>query len=192
MLWKCSAPASDHYGTIVVSTDYQQQVRQQITEMALAVTDEIGYQYGPEYDDGSSRAIDPQTLDKLNRFLKNAKDKHIFVIGFIPPMPHAVYAEMQKHPNASYAEAFRELPGVLKEMYAKYGFDFYDFLDPASFGGSDNEMVNASHGSEKMYLKLFIQIAQESPALGPFVDLDYLKESLSKAKNDYEVFPLYP
>jgi len=77
-------------------------------------------------------------------------------------------------------------------MYAAHGFDFYDFQDPGAYGGSDAEMVNVTHGSEKMYLRFFIKMAESSQPLGPFVDVPALKRTLAQAEGNYEVFPLRP
>lgn len=47
------------------------------------------------------------------------------------------------------------LAPTLSATYREYGFDFYDFSDIASLGGADVEMIDAKHGGEKMYLRLF-------------------------------------
>ena len=104
-------------------------------------------------------------------------------------MPTALYEAMHARPNAVYAQSFRTLLSTLRDIYVAYGFDFYNFEDPSTFGGSDREMVNPTHGSEKMYLRLFIEMAENSPRLSSFVDVPSLKALLQRTAGDYEVFP---
>ena len=174
---------SDRYGKIVRSTGEQERVKRDIAAMVADVTDEgVTFDYGPE--------ISSEAIEVLKQFLQSCKDRDIFVIGFLPPMPHAMYKAMQARPDATYAESFRTLSGTLKDIYAAYGFDFYNFEDPMTFGGSDREMVNTTHGSEKMYLRLFIRMAEGSLPLAPLVDVPSLKATLERTEGDYEVFPL--
>ena len=174
---------SDRYGKIVRSTHEQERVKRDIAARAADVTDEgVAYDYGPD--------ISSDAIEVLKQLLQSCKERDVFVIGFLPPMPHAVYEAMQAHPNATYAESFRTLSETLKDIYATYGFDFYDFEDVSAFGGSDREMVNSTHGSEKMYLRLFIKMAENSLPLSPLVDVSSLKATLERTEGDYEVFPL--
>jgi hypothetical protein len=174
---------SDRYGKILTSHIEQRRVQEDIAAMVAAVSDDaVSYDYGPE--------ISSDAIEVLRQFLQSCKDRGIFVIGFLPPMPPALYKAMQARPNAVYAQSFRTLPATLRDIYTAYGFDFYDFEDPSPFGGSDREMVNPTHGSEKMYLRFFIEMAENSLPLGPFVDVPSLKTLLQRTAGDYEVFPL--
>jgi hypothetical protein len=176
---------SDRYGKIITNSGERKKVQNDIAAMVAAVTDgSAAYDYGP--------AISADAIEVLTEFLQSCKDRGIFVIGFLPPMPHAMYEAMQARPTAAFAESFRTLSGRLKDIHGAYGFDFYNFEDPHAYGGSDDEMVNATHGSEKMYLRLFIEMAEHSRPLSAFVDVPALKATLGRTKGDYEVFPLRP
>ncbi len=176
---------SDRYGKVVASRSEQEKVQRDIAAMVAAVSDDAeSYDYGPE--------ISSAAIEVLRQFLKSCRDRGVFVIGFLPPMPRALYEAMQARPEAVFAQSFRTLPATLRDIYAEYGFDFYNFENPAAFGGSDREMVNTTHGSEKMYLRLFIEMAEQSPALRPFVDVPSLRTTLEQTAGDYEVFPLRP
>ena len=97
---------------------------------------------------------------------------------------------MSAFPNAYYADTFRTLGKTLAAIYREYGFDFYDFRDITAFGGSDAEMVDQKHASEKMTLRMFIQMAQQNKKLGGYADIPYLTEKLGSATSTYEVFGL--
>ena len=107
---------SDHYGSIVTSKEEQDSVRSEIEASAASVNDMMGYtEYGYGYKEGTPPVPDPQALAELDLFLQMCKAKHIPVIGFIPPMPHAIYYALEQHTNAQYGKTFRELPDILKK-----------------------------------------------------------------------------
>lgn len=140
------------------------------------------------YGDKYGSTIPQGALDELRTFLSRAQQEHVFVIGYLPPIPHAIYEAVKDHPDAPYAYGFRNLAPTLASIYHQYGFDFYDFSDPNSFGSSDQEMVDQDHGSEKMYLRLFIIMAEKSKPLGALVNVPSLEKSLAAATSSYVVF----
>jgi hypothetical protein len=172
---------SIYYGN-VTGLVQQKNILAQIEGMAAEVSTTSGYEYG----DGISQ----DALKELKAFLSLCKEKNITVIGFIPPVPHAVYERMKEFPTASYQYALKNLGPTLTALYASYRFDFYDFSDSAAYGGSDNEMVEGKHGGEKLYLRLFLQMANHSTSLAPLVDKTYLTTRLTHATSTYHVFGL--
>ena len=158
----------------------RQEAFQSIDTLAKSITSIEGDEYG--------NGISTDALHELQMFLTFAREQNITVIGFLPPVAHTVYQELEKHPDAHYAYAFKNLGSVLASLYKKYGFDFYDFSDITSFRSSDSEMVEAKHGGEKMYLRILIQMAEQNSSLRPFVDIPYLKERLANATSSYYVF----
>ena len=173
---------SDYYGNIIDYPLNQQGTLLAIDALAASITNTNGDEYGS--------GISSDALAELRVFLALAKKKDIVVIGFLPPISHAEYEALQQHPDASYTYAFKNLGPTLASVYKEYGFDFYDFSDILSFGSSDSEMVDRKHGGEKMYLRLFIQMAEGSKSLQPLVNLPYLKERLARATSTYYVFGL--
>lgn len=175
---------SDYYGEVIYSPVLQEKTAADIASLAAQITPT----YGDEYGNGISQ----DALAQLKKFLALAQSKGTTVIGFLPPMSHGVHERLAAYPDASYAYAYRHLGDTLKDVYKAYGFDFYDFSDITSFGSSDREMLDVKHGSEKMYLRLFIVMAQHSAALKPVTDISYLQEQLRGARSDLVVFGLQP
>ena len=173
---------SNYFGDVIGNTNNQQKARASIGALAASISETNGDEYGS--------GISPEALMEVRRFLDTAKKQGSIVIGFIPPLSHAEYERLRAFPDASYAYAFNNLGPVLKNLYKEYGYDFYDFTDIATFGGSDSEMVEAKHGSEKIYLRMFIQMAEKNKSLGVLVDTSFLKKKLSQATSTYEVFGL--
>ena len=171
---------SDYYAGVIQSPAEREKMHAGIESLASSITDTHGDEYGG--------GISPDSLQELRLFLADAKQKGIVVIGFIPPVSHAVYEELQAHPNATYAYAFKNLGGVLAGVYKEYGFELYDFTDLEAYGSSDKEMAEAKHGSEKTYLRLFIQMAQKNALLGAAANMPTLQVKLGAASSQYEVF----
>ena len=173
---------SDYYGNIINYPLNQRETLAEIDALAASITNTSGDEYGS--------GISSDALAELRKFLSLCKEKNIVPIGFLPPISHAEYEALQQHPDASYAYAFKNLGPTLADVYKEYGFDFYDFSDILSFGSSDNEMVDRKHGGEKMYLRLFIRMAENSVSLNSFVNIPYLKKKLATATSTYYVFGL--
>lgn len=167
---------SDYAGDIIHNTLNQQKILPSITALAASVPNTKLNQYGSE--------ISSDALTELRAFLALAKKNSIFVIGFSPPIAHKVYLALKQ--QGVYA--FDRLAPTLATVYKEYGFDYYDFSDIATFGSSDAEMVEVQHGGEKMYLRIFIHMAEYTPSLGQLVDLSYLKKKLASASSTYYVF----
>ena len=179
---------SDYYGNVIQSTSTQANILQSVHDLAASVSETDGYIQGSGVAPYGS-GISPEALRVLREFLQNCKGKNIFVIGFMPSIAQAGYDRMKQYPDARYAYAFENLAPILRKIYAEYGFDFYDFTNPTSFGSSDYELVNAEdHVSEKAYLRMFIQMTKGTTELQPYVDLPYLEKSLAQATNSFVVF----
>ncbi len=170
---------SDYYNTSTPS------FQPKTMEAIHALADTISPTHGDWYGD----SISADALQETRTFLEYCKEKGIFVIGFLPPIAPTEYDRIQAFPDASYAEVVKTLAPTLSTTYREYGFDFYDFSDVASIGGSDLEMIDAKHGGEKMYLRLFLKIAESKP-LQPFVDISVLTKKLTSATSTYYVFGL--
>jgi len=163
-----------NYDNIVL---YPSEISQGIDAVAASITDTNGDDYGSN--------ISTDAIAELRIFLTSAKEKGINVIGFLPPISHKEFQALKQHPDAVYSYAFKNLYSTLAAVFKEYGFDLYDFSDISSWGSSDDEMAESKHGSGKMYLRLFIQMAENNESLAPLVDIPNLKEKLANATSTY-------
>ena len=173
---------SDYYGSIITSTDKQSKALKSIHTLAAAISEVSGDEYGD--------SISPEALAEVRAFLAAARERHVTVIGFLPPVSHEVYTKLRQHAEAPYADTVSTLGPTLQALYREFGYDFYDFSDITTFNSSDGEMVEAKHGGEKMYLRMFITMAHASPALRTLTDLPYLERQLASSTSQYAVFGL--
>ena len=136
------------------------------------------FQYGKE--------ISKEALEELEKFLKLAKERNVYVIGFLPPYAHEVYERMMAMED-KYTYILK-LEGSLGPIFDAHGFGLYDFSDLATLGATDKETIDGFHGSEKAYVRLLLLMAEDNGMLGQRVDSKYLGERLNSSANDYSVF----
>jgi hypothetical protein len=121
---------------------------------------------GNSYEYGTR--LSPFGLEAIERFLVATKRRDIQVIGFLPPHATILTEKIRALGNAN-SESMTKLPGTLERIFAKYHYSFYDLSDPRIFGSNDLELIDAIHGSEKMYGKLTQYLAEHDPQMRKIV-----------------------
>ncbi len=167
---------SEQYGDFLIARHLYQPTERE-RHMRWMENGEDMYVFGDSVDDAA--------LAQLEGILQTAKARGITVVGVLPPYAPALYAGMQARGNHTYMEvAATRLQG----LFGAYGFPFFNYSDGALFG-SDDDFYDGWHGSERVYLRLFIQIAQALPdVFGPYTDLDALRSVDATAVDTWRVF----
>lgn len=93
---------------------------------------------------------DERGLEMLEQFLDICYQRHIHVVGFLPPARERVYETL----NASGYVYWKELPTKLEPMFSRRGFSVFDFSRPSSYGGDDSEFYDDFHASEAAYSRI--------------------------------------
>lgn len=75
----------------------------------------------------------------------------------------------------------------LEPIFTRYGFEFYDFSNSIAIGSSDKEMIDGFHGSEKTFLRLFIDMLQRGSFLNGYADKRELENLLNNSRSDYAI-----
>lgn len=140
---------------------------------------------GARYEPGQE--VNLAAVEELAAFLNACRLRGIHVVGFLPPYAQVVLTELRRNP-LRYAYVWK-LPAQLAPLFQSNGFTFADFTDYSVVGGSDAEMLDGNHGSEKMYLRLLIALAETDSNLGRAVDLDHVRKLLSESTSNLEIFP---
>ncbi len=124
-------------------------------------------------------------LQRLDALLRWCAERGITVIGFTPPFAPTLYHEMQQ--RGSHGYLFALMPR-LDAAFAKYGYRFFDFSDGARFG-SDDDFFDGWHGSERIYLRLYVALVESLPdLLGRYTDVDTLRMLYDNAPDTWTVF----
>ena len=126
-----------------------------------------------------------KSLILLSDFLSYCSDNNIYVIGFLPPYAQEIYDKM--YASGKYEYVFN-LKKYLSPVFKQYNYNFFDFTNMSFFGAPKEEIIDGLHASEKAYLRLFIEMAENDDKLGDLVDIGYLKNKLKDEKGNYDVF----
>jgi hypothetical protein len=173
---------SDYYGKVISTPAVQEQILRSIDDLAQSISDTNGDWYGV--------SVSPQALSELHDFLLYAKKQNIYVIGFLAPIAPKEFTQIKAHPHATYANTLAQLSPTLTAAFQEQGFNFFDFSDSSTLGSTDHEMVDSKHGSEKLYLRMMIEMAKHDEKLQPLTNIPYLTNKLSQATSTYVVFGL--
>lgn len=131
--------------------------------------------------------ISPSALVELDSLLDLFRSRHIYAVAYIPPVLHKLYTMLEAN-KIDYPDFFG-LDSVLAPHFKARGFQLFDYTDHQKTGASDNENAeDVYHVSEKATLRLFIDMAEKDSVLRREVNIPYLKEKLSHAQGNFEVF----
>lgn len=92
--------------------------------------------------------VDDETVTFLEELLKYCKENNIYVIGFAPPFAPSVYDKMIK---SGHYEYMLEIDPICEELFAKYGCEYYSYMDGTLLGVDDTYFVDGFHGGEVVY-----------------------------------------
>ena len=74
-----------------------------------------------------------------------------------------------------------------KAIFARRGFEFYDFSDFTDLGAGDEEAVDSFHGSEKVYVRLMLKMLHAGSVLGRYADAAVLESDLQRASKNWDI-----
>ncbi len=132
-----------------------------------------------------SDSASEESLRTLDEILSLCKHRGIRVVGFLPPYAPSVYAKM-----LSVGKGYEYLSGLsgrVAPLFEKAGFGFFDFSDVKDLGYTDGDFHDGLHGSQKVYLDLFIRMTEKNDALARVTDIPYLRSRLAKS-SQFETF----
>jgi hypothetical protein len=133
------------------------------------------------YGDTVSRSA----LDEMRVILDHSRERGITVVGFMPPFTPTLYAEMMARGNHTYIPT---LVNQLDSLFSVYDYPFFDFSDGGQFG-TDEDFYDGWHGSERIYLRLFINMARAQPdQFSRYTDVDTLSSIDAAAGDTWRVF----
>jgi len=140
-----------------------------------------GYQY----------PVSDKIIESLNELLALCQKKNMYVIGFLSPYPPERYQEIIRLDDV-YTERALQLPKTVGKVFSDYGFDFYNFSDISVLGLDKNntEFADSTHGTDKLFLRITMHMAERNKQLQKYVDLSKVQELLQNTKNDFLEFSL--
>ena len=171
------ADGSYQYGKMLSNPNHQSNLVTELSIVSSAIERDRGsFLYGDK--------ISPTAISSLNDILKLAAERNIDVVGFLPPYPNQFYQQIARMDDV-YQKNMTCLPREIDYVFSQYHFNFYDFSDIKILGASDQEFVDPQHGTDKLFLRLAIYMAERDPLLSKYFDLERLNKTLRETKGDY-------
>jgi hypothetical protein len=131
---------------------------------------------GPEYISGN--------LKILQEVLELSKSKNITVIGFIPPYMTSInHATLD--PHSLNGGMYRDMTNQIAETFKNEHVNFYDLSDISLYGGSDSEFLDTVHGTDVLYAKLSLYLAEHDVLAGKLFNSAMLKRLIKNSKNGF-------
>ena len=85
-------------------------------------------------------------LALLDLVLARYRQKHVFVIGYLPPFSSEVLAQLET--DGRHSRLWSAFKRRMPEMFAAHGFPLIDASDAASIGMDDRALSDGFHGEE--------------------------------------------
>lgn len=123
-------------------------------------------------------------LDSLENLLKLCVERGIYVIGILPPYPNVIYKEIISADD-EYKKVLIELPNKVSKILLKNNFKLYDFSDISVINGDDYEFMDPIHGTDKIYLRMIIYMAEKNKEFSKYVDINRLRNILKHAQKNF-------
>lgn len=128
------------------------------------------FEYGSE--------VYPESLRVVEELLAFCHDHGIQVVMVIPPYAPSVWQRMTESGNYGYIQG---IAPALSALCEPYGYEVYDFsYMPDTL---DEEYVDGYHGSDRVYARLALHLAEESETLAGLIDTDYLNAALAPSSS---------
>ena len=128
------------------------------------------FEYGGE--------VYPESLEVVEELLAWCNGHGIEVVLIVPPYAPSVWQRMAQSGNYGY---FDWIMPVLTELCEPYGYEVYDFsYMPDTL---DEEYVDGYHGSDRVYARLALHLAEESETLAGLIDTGYLQRALAPSSS---------
>ncbi len=123
----------------------------------------------------------------LKQILETAKSKNITVVGYIPPYPveinQATFAS-----TSAYKTRETDLTNQISADFKQDGFAFYDMSDIAQYGGTDAEFSDTVHGTDLLYAKMSLYLANHDPVLKNYFDKTALQNMIASTTGNFLQF----
>lgn len=131
--------------------------------------------------------VDPDTVTQLNHLLAYCQSNGIYVIGYAAPFAPSVYKTMVQSGNYGYLQ---EITPSCEPVFAKYGFEYYDYLSGDFNGITDAYYLDGFHGSEIVYGMMVEDMLKHGSRLNEYADRNLLRQMLEERHNSLLFGPL--
>jgi hypothetical protein len=134
----------------------------------------------------SGDRVSDSSLSSVEEVLQFSKAHNIRVFAFTPPYAPTIVEKMNAGGRHTYLQVLAQRLTVL---FKKYGYAYIDAFDLRSLGVTDDDMVDAYHGSEFVMLRIYRQLYDLEPGtLSQYSDSEFLDQRIAEKRSPFSLF----
>jgi len=123
-------------------------------------------------------------LALLDAVLARYRQKHVFVIGYLPPFSSEVLAQLET--DRRHSGLWHEFRQRMPEVFARHAFPLLDASDAASIGMDDRALSDGFHGEETFQVHVLKALLQDERVRACFPGADaVLDRALASPRTNY-------
>lgn len=120
-------------------------------------------------------AIDCSQLNYVRDLISFCEDKGMELVLFLPPFAPSVWHEMVSCGKYDYVVTLSE---ELSKICNARDVAFFDFTSQTEIVFNDSEMLDGFHGSERVYARMLLRIAQEGGHLKKYIAVEKIENRM--------------
>ena len=97
-----------------------------------------------------SDRVSAERLGLLDRTLARLQQKHVVVVGYLPPFASEVVAQLRSDPR--HSRFWTEFRRAMPELFRRHGFPLVDASETSAFGMDDRAMSDGEHAEETFHV----------------------------------------
>lgn len=122
--------------------------------------------------------IDQDTFVQLENLLSYCKERNILVVGFLTPYAPAIYDVMINSGNYNY---LNEIVPACVELFDRYEYEFYNYMDGEDLGATDDYFIDGFHGSEILYGHILEDMILNGSRLKQYADFEMIQYMINNS-----------
>ncbi len=161
------------YGVAMKNLSRATDIREQIAAHAKDISNS-------SYNLETKKKNIEKNLAAIDELISIAKKKNIEIIGFIPPYPTPVHDAL-----TSNGDLIGYTSQSLSDLFVRRQLSYFDVSSITTFGGKETEFVDFNHGTDVLYLRMMMYMADRSESLSKLTNINLLKAILKKSQSDF-------
>lgn len=122
--------------------------------------------------------VDQDTFVQLENLLSYCKERNILVVGFLTPYAPAIYDVMINSGNYNY---LNEIVPACVELFDRYEYEFYNYMDGEDLGATDDYFIDGFHGSEILYGHILEDMILNGSRLKRYADFEMIQYMINNS-----------
>lgn len=114
-----------------------------------------------------------KTVERVQALIDFCKSNKIHLIAYTPPFSQSA---MQIYKTRKDVGFLKEIDPVVGQMIRNAGFEFYDYTDPSKLSLTDENFIDAFHGSDVAYCLMLRDMLHKNSKTSQYIDAAKLEK----------------